>query len=156
MRRTLSLGFAILAWLSVAGPAEAASRDSRKMTAPSDAVARRMVKIAIVTFNNAVRTGNFTVLRLRTAKGFRAKFSARKLRVRFATFRKKRIDLSPIVSLGVIWGKRPVVGEKGRLYLRGYFRTVPKIVRFDFRYLFEGGEWMLTHIAVRVTDPPAK
>ena len=156
MRLIASLGFAALVWLVIAGQADAASRDGRKMAAPSDAVARRMVKIAIVTFNNAVRTGNFTVLRLRTARGFRAKFSAGKLRARFAAFRKKRIDLSPIVSLGVIWGKRPVVGGKGRLYLRGYFRTVPKIVRFDFRYLFEGGEWMLTHIAVRVTDPPAK
>lgn len=162
-RRTAALGIALLAWLAIAGQAEAASRGghqlaaaSRTPVAPSDAVARRMVKIALITFNNAVRTGNFTVLRLRTAKRFRASFSAVKLRRRFAVFKKRRIDLSPIVSLGVIWAARPAVGEKGRLHLRGHFRTVPKIVRFEFRYLFEGGAWMLTHIDVRVTDPPAK
>lgn len=155
-RRAASLGFALLAWLAIAGPADAASRGNRQMAAPSDAVARRMVKIALITFNNAVKTGNFTVLRLRTAKRFRASFSAVKLRRRFAAFSKRRIDLSPIVSLGVIWAARPAVGKKGRLRLRGYFRTVPKIVRFDFRYAFEGGAWMLTHIAIRVTDPPAK
>ena len=162
IRWMASIGYALLAWLAIAGHAEAASRGDHQVAAaaspaaPSDAVSRRMVKIALITFNNAVKTGNFTVLRLRTAKRFKASFSAVKLRRRFATFRKRRVDLSPIVSLGVIWGKRPVVDGKGRLHLRGYFRTVPKIVRFDFRYLFEGGAWMLTHIAIRVTDPPTK
>ncbi len=160
--RTASIGFALLAWLVIAGHADAASRGDHQMAAaaspaaPSDAVSRRMVKIALITFNNAVKTGNFTVLRLRTAKRFRASFSAVKLRRRFAAFLKRRIDLSPIVSLGVIWAARPAVGEKGRLRLRGHFGTVPKIVRFDFRYASEGGAWMLTHIAIRVTDPPAK
>ena len=155
-RRAAALVVVPLAWLAIVFPADAASRGKPRMAAPSDAVARRMVKIALITFNNAVETGNFTVLRLRTAKRFRASFSAVKLRRRFAAFRKRRIDLSPIVSLGVIWAGRPVVDNKGRLRLRGHFRTVPKIVRFEFRYLFEGGAWMLTHIAVRVTDPPAK
>ena len=158
-----ALGIVLLAGLAVgAGGAGAASPGEHQLAAaatpaaPSDAVARRMAKIALITFNNAVATGNFTVLRLRTAKRFRASFSAVKLRRRFAAFIKRRVDLSPIVSLGVNWAVRPAVDGKGRLRLRGHFKTVPKIVRFEFRYVFEGKEWMLTHIAVRVTDRLAK
>ncbi len=159
----VAVGVVLFAWLVIGpGNADAASSGKRQLAAvsrpvsPSDAVARRMAKIALITFNNAVKTGNFSVLRLRAAKRFRASFSAAKLRRRFAAFRKRRVDLSPIVSLGVIWAGRPIVDAKGRLRLRGHFRTVPKIVRFEFRYNFEGGQWMLTHIAIRVTDPPAK
>ncbi|MHA1537762.1 MAG: hypothetical protein ACTSUD_09410 [Alphaproteobacteria bacterium] len=149
-------GLALLVWLAIGIQAEAASGAKARTVSPSDAVARRMVKITLVTFNNAVRTGNFTVLRLVTAKRFRARFSAAKLRRRFATFRKRRVDLSPIVSLGVIWDQRPVVDRKGGLRLRGYFATLPRIVRFDFRYRMEGGAWMLTHIAIHTNDSPAK
>jgi len=130
-----------------------AKKPAPKPPLPNRADAASLAKVTLITLNNAVTTGNFAVLRARSALAFRKAFSAAKLRRQFAGFVKQRVDLSTIAGLAPVWSEGPAIDGAGRLRLRGRFNTAPRLVRFDIGYVWERGAWRLTHIAVDTTEP---
>jgi len=121
--------------------------------APDEKRAASMVKVTLVTLNNAVQSKNFSVLWSQAAYAFRRKYTAVKLRQAFAPFIKQGVDLAPALNLNPEWSAPPDVDSHGELRLSGWFRTQPRIVRFDLRYTHERGRWRLSMIDVDTTQP---
>ena len=125
-----------------------------RLPAPPDKTrAASMVKVTLVTLNNAVLSKNFSVLWSKSAYGLRRRYSAAKMRRAFAPFIKQGVDIAPALNLRPIWNIEPTVDAHGELRLAGWFRTRPRIVRFDLRYLRERGRWRLSMIDVDTTQP---
>jgi hypothetical protein len=125
---------------------------SRPPVAPSRKRAASLVKVTLVTVNNAVLTRNFSVLWSQSSYRLRRKYSVAKLRRAFARFIKQRVDLAPALNMRPVWRAPPRVDAYGELRLIGWFRTRPRIVRFDLRYVRERGRWRLSMIDVDTTQ----
>lgn len=121
--------------------------------APDEKRAASMVKVTLVTLNNAVQSKNFSVLWSQAAYAFRRKYTVVKLRHAFAPFIKQGVDLASALNLNPEWSAPPDVDAHGELRLSGWFRTQPRIVRFDLRYTHERGRWRLSMIDVDTTQP---
>ena len=134
-------------------PDAAVDTGKKKADLPSGVATRRLVKVSLITFNNAVRTGNFTVLHAISADAFRRKYKPAGLRWLFRDFRKRKVDIAAIVNLEPVWAEAPHVDKTGQLRLRGYFATVPLQVRFDLSFAKERKLWRLTRIGLDVGAP---
>jgi hypothetical protein len=129
---------------------------SKLPPAPDSKHAASMVKVTLVTLNNAVLTKNFGVLWSQSASTLRRRYSKARLRRAFASFIKRGVDLAPALNLAPKWSASPQVDAHGELRLVGWFHTRPRIVRFDLRYLRERGRWRLSMIDVDTTRPANK
>lgn len=145
----------------VATNAEAAATKSTKTrpkipsklpATPNGKRAASMVKVTLVTLNNAVLTRNFSVLWSQSSYGLRRRYSAAKLRRAFAPLIRQRVDLAPALNLQPLWRRPPQVDAHGELRLLGWFHTQPRVVRFDLRYVRERGRWRLSMIEVDTTQ----
>ena len=114
-----------------------------------------LVRTAIVTLNNANRTGNYTVLRDLAAPPFQFANSPAKLADVFRPLRRERVDLSPVVVLRPVFTKPPLINKQKMLVLQGYFPSRPKMVRFVLGYLPFAGTWRLNFISVNTMKAPA-
>ena len=122
-----------------------------------------LVRSALLTLNDAVQTGNFTVLRDVAAPGFREANSAAKLSQAFADLAQRAIDLSVVAVLAPQLAEAPTIDAKTNLLrIKG---TLPgKPVQIDFDLLFQpvAGRWRLFGLSVqpkeaaqaRVPNPP--
>ena len=126
---------------------------SKLPATPDSKHAASMVKVTLVTLNNAVLTKNFGVLWSQSASTLRRKYSKAGLRRAFAPFIKRGVDLAPALNLAPKWSAAPEVDAHGELRLVGWFQTRPRVVRFDLRYLRERGRWRLSMIDVDTTRP---
>jgi hypothetical protein len=86
--------------------------------------------------NDAIQTGNFTVLRDKAAPGFREVNSAARLGQIFADLAARKMDLSVTSVLSPQLTEAPVLDQaKGMLNIKGYFPTTP--VQINFEMLFQ-------------------
>jgi len=120
---------------------------------PGGKRAANMVKVTLVTLNNAVLTRNFSVLWSQSSYALRRRYTAAKLRHAFAPLIRQRVDLAPALNLQPLWRRPPQVDAHGELRLLGWFHTQPRVVRFDLRYVRERGRWRLSMIEVDTTQP---
>ena len=125
---------------------------SKLPPAPSGKRASSMVKVTLVTLNNAVLTRNFSVLWSQSSYRLRRRYSTAKLRQAFAPLIRQRVDLAPALNLQPLWRRPPEVDARGELRLLGWFHTQPRVVRFDLRYVRERGRWRLSMIEVDTTQ----
>lgn len=113
-----------------------------------------LLRNSLITLNDAIQTGNFTVLRDRSAPGFRDANSAAQLGQIFAKFAARGIDLSVVSVLTPQLTEPPVLDrEAGMLRVKGYFPTQPVQVNFEVLYQVVGGRWRLFGIAVTPSEP---
>jgi len=157
----LSIAAALSAWgVLVPGEALAAAAKQKKAVKrpgpPTERRAVSLLRVTLITVNNAVLTRNFSILWSRSSFGLRRKYTARKLRQAFTPFIKQRVDLTPVLDLRPIWNEQPAVDEGGELRLRGWFRTQPRVVRFNLRYVYERSRWRLSLIEVDTTAQAKK
>jgi hypothetical protein len=148
----VSLGFTAQN-VALAAAKKTSKIPSRRPPPPDRKHAASMVKVTLVTLNNAVLTKNFGVLWSQSASTLRRKYSKARLRRAFAPFIKRGVDLAPALNLPPKWSASPQVDAHGELRLVGWFHTRPRIVRFDLRYLRERGRWRLSMIDVDTTRP---
>jgi hypothetical protein len=148
----VSLGFTAQN-VALAAAKKTSKIPSRRPPPPDRKHAASMVKVTLVTLNNAVLTKNFGVLWSQSASTLRRKYSKARLRRAFAPFIKRGVDLAPALNLPPKWSAAPQVDAHGELRLVGWFHTRPRIVRFDLRYLRERGRWRLSMIDVDTTRP---
>jgi hypothetical protein len=109
-----------------------------------------LVRNTFITLNNALQTGNFTVLRDAAAPGFRNANSAASLARAFTDLASRNIDLSVVSVMTPKLVEAPNLDrKKGMLRLKGYFPGEP--VRIDFELLYQAvdGRWRLFGLSVQ-------
>ncbi|MBR0991086.1 hypothetical protein JQ580_10230 [Bradyrhizobium japonicum] len=115
---------------------------------PTGKVEEVMVKVALLTLNDANLTGNYDVLHAKMARPFRERFSAATLKQAFATFAGHHIDA--IAGMPIVTTEEPRIDDNGALLLRGHFDTTPSRLSYALDYAMSEGEWKLITIDVKV------
>jgi hypothetical protein len=115
-----------------------------------------LVRTTLLTLNDALQTGNFTVLRDMGAPGFRQSNSAARLSVIFANLTQRGIDLSPVAIIVPQLGEVPTIDPKtSMLRIKGHFPGRPVRIDFDLIYQAVDGRWRLFGLSVQpATTPP--
>src|SRR5262249_42774939 len=118
-----------------------------------------LLRGTLSTLNDALQTGNFTVLRDVAAPGFREVNSAARLSQIFSSLAQQGVDLSLVAVITPQLAEAPTLDqEKGMLHLKGYFPGQP--VQLDFEMLYQAveGRWRLFGLSVQpansTTSPP--
>lgn len=118
-----------------------------------------LLRNTLITLNDALQTGNFTVLRDRAAPGFRDANSAAKLGQAFSDLAARRIDLSTVsVSTPQLTENPAIDQQQGMLRLKGYFPLRPTPVTFEVLYQSVDGRWRLFGLSVQPASavPPPR
>lgn len=109
-----------------------------------------LVRNTLITLNDAVQTGNFTVLRDTGAPGFREAHSAAQLSQIFSNLRAQTVDLSAVAVITPQLSEPPVLDrQKAMLRLKGYFPGEPVRIDFDLIYQAIEGRWRLFGLSVQ-------
>jgi hypothetical protein len=115
-----------------------------------------LIRLSLLTLNDAVQSGNYTVLRDRGGPSFRQANSAAGLSRIFAGLEAQRPDLAAVAIMTPQLTAAEIVGPEQRLHVTGYFPgTVPQI-GFDLTYEPADGQWQLFGIAVGAAPPQAQ
>jgi len=109
-----------------------------------------LVRISLITLDDALRTGNYTVLRDMGAPAFREANSAARLSRIFSDLAAKNVDLASVAVIAPQLSEKPGLDqEKGMLHLKGYFPGRPVQINFDLLYQAVAGRWRLFGISVQ-------
>ena len=136
--------FVTLTW-----PAWAQTRPPQ-VTMPDAEKIVLLVRTTLITLNDALQTGNFTVLRDIAAPGFREANTAARLAQTFSDLSRKNIDLSAVTVITPQLTEPPSLDrEKGMLRLKGYFPGEPVQINFELLYEAVDGRWRLFGLSVQ-------
>ncbi len=113
-----------------------------------------LLRSTLVTLNDAIQTGNYTVLRDRGAPGFRNANSAARLAQIFADIAAKKIDLAPVTIITPQLSEPPGLDQQNSmLRLKGYFPSRPVQIDFEVLYQAVDGRWQLFGLSVQPSAP---
>ncbi|HZP20685.1 MAG TPA: hypothetical protein VFB16_10820 [Bauldia sp.] len=148
--------FSALAFVLLLSTASAIAQDTPQEEVPAPIFQEMMIKSALMTFNDANITGNYTVLQESLAKPFRDQYSADKLKEVFKPFADNHIFINAIVVAKPVLTEPARIDERGALLLHGYF-DVSEVSRVTFAldYLISEGVWKVINIQVKVGKPGA-
>ena len=127
---------------------------SSALAVPPPEILLVMIRTTLVALNQAVHTGNFTVLRDLGAPDFQAANSPAQLGMIFADLRNRNIDLSPVVAVTPAVSEPPSITKDNMLKLAGYFPTSPLQIRFQILFQPVNGQWRLYGMAVDTPPSP--
>jgi hypothetical protein len=119
---------------------------------PSERALEALVKVSLLSFNDANVTGNYEVFHAKLSKPFRDQYPVERLEKTFRDFSKKHVDFDIIAAMKPVYDPPPLVDDDGRLLAKGYFPTEPNRVNFDLGFIPSDGEWKLFKINVRIGD----
>jgi len=131
---------AVLLSAALAAPAAA------QTAPPPESEVARLVWGTLIALDHANRTGNYTVLRDLSERGFHAANDAARLAGVFA--RTRDLPLGRVVLHAPQLTGSPEIGEDGALRLRGRIPMRPEAVLFDMLFAQEGAEWRLSALSV--------
>jgi hypothetical protein len=113
-----------------------------------------LLRVALITLNDALQTGNFTMLRDMGAPGFREANTAARLSQSFSDLAAKNIDLSSVSIIAPQLTQPPALDQaKGMLHLKGYFPGQPVQINFELLYQAVDGRWRLFGLSVQPGPP---
>jgi hypothetical protein len=116
-----------------------------------------LLRTSLLTLNDALQTGNFTVLRDIGAPGFREANSAARLSQSFSDLAFRGIDLSPVSVIAPLLTEPPHLDrENGVLRLKGYFPGKPVQINFEMLYQAVQGRWRLFGLSVQPGPPTSQ
>jgi hypothetical protein len=108
-----------------------------------------LLRSTLNTLNDAIQTGNFTVLRDMGAPGFRDANSAAQLSRSFSDLASKQIDLSTVSVIAPQLTQPPALDQaKGMLHLKGYFPGKSAQLNFEMLYQAVDGRWRVFGLSV--------
>jgi hypothetical protein len=113
-----------------------------------------LVRSALLTLNDANRSGNYTVLRDLASPDFQTKNTAADLTQIFADLRHRDFDLFAVAILAPRFTSPPAITTGGGLHLKGFFPTRPLEISFDLTFQTVSGQWRL--FAISVATPEAQ
>jgi hypothetical protein len=138
-------------------PVPAAAPD-KPVTAHRPAIAQEqalyLVRSALLTLNDANRSGNYTVLRDLAAPDFQARNSAADLALSFADLRQRNFDLFAVALIAPEFTPEPAFDASGKLHMAGSFATRPLRIKFDLTFQNVSGQWRLFALAVATPEAP--
>jgi hypothetical protein len=109
-----------------------------------------LLRTTLITLNDAVQTGNFTVMRDMAAPGFRDVNTAGRLAQSFSDLAAKGIDLSPTSVIAPQLTEPPGLDQaKGMLRLKGYFPGQPVQINFEMLFQAVDGRWRVFGLSVQ-------
>ena len=115
-----------------------------------------LVRTALLTLNDALQTGNFTVLRDVGAPGFREPNSAARLSQIFSNLASQGVDLSGAATTTPELAETPAIDPKtNMLHIKGRFPDQPLQINFELLFQPVAGRWRLFGISVNPTVPAA-
>jgi hypothetical protein len=134
----------------------AANQSTSQVVMPDAEKIVLLLRTTLNTLNDALQTGNFTVLRDMGAPGFRDANSAAKLSQSFSSLASKGIDLSAVSVIAPQLTQAPALDQsKGMLHLKGYFPGQPEQINFEMLYQAVDGRWRLFGLSVNPGPPTA-
>jgi hypothetical protein len=114
-----------------------------------------LIRMSLLTLNDALQTGNYTVLRDRGSPAFREANSAAKLARIFALIETQGIDLTSVTIRAPQLTEAAVIDPGQRLHIKGFFPGQPTQLDFDLTYEPVDGHWRLFGLSVAETLAPA-
>lgn len=124
-----------------------------------------LLRSTLLTLNDALQTGNYTVLRDMGAPGFREANTAARLAQIFAPLAAQGADLTVVAILAPQLIEVPAIDpQRQMLRLKGFFPGQPQQINFEVLYEPVVGRWRLFGISValaqaetqaRSSEPPA-
>ena len=119
-----------------------------------------LIRTALLTLNDALQTGNFTVLRDIGAPGFRDANSAASLSQNFSSLMSQGADLTAVAVMSPQLTEPPVLDpQSDMLQLKGIFPGNPVQINFTLVFQPIAGRWRLFGLSVNpsqaVAVPPA-
>ena len=121
---------------------------------PKPQVLEALVKASLLSLNDAVVTGNYTVFHAKLSKPFRQQFTPERLQETFKDFAAKDIDFDIIAAYKPVYEPEPRVDDAGKLLVKGWFPTEPARVVYDLEFIPSDGEWKLIRIKVKTERAP--
>ena len=121
---------------------------------PGERALEALVKVTLLTFNDANVTGNYDVFHAKLSKPFRQQFSVEQLKDTFKDFARKDIDFEIIAAFKPVYDPEPRVDDEGKLLVKGWFPTEPTRVVYDLKFIPSDGEWKLLGINVKTERAP--
>lgn len=123
-----------------------------------------LIRSTILRLNDALLTGNFTVMRDLAAPSFTQANSAGRLYQIFANLSAQGIDLSAVAILAPQLPETPAIDQKGRLRIKGHFPGQPVQINFDMQFETVDRRWRLLALSINPAPslgsvsaiPPAK
>jgi hypothetical protein len=150
------------------GAAETPVARAAIAAAPTDLVAPTaeqtliLIRSTLLTLNDALRSGNFTVLRDLGSPSFREANTAGRLAQIFSGLSSKGIDLSAVAILAPQIPHTPAIDQNRRLKISGAFPGQPIQINFDLLFEAHAGRWRLqglsvepVHASSAALSPPA-
>lgn len=107
-----------------------------------------LIRLSLLTLNDAIQTGDYSVLRERGGPGFRQANSAAKLARIFTTLEAQRPDLAVVAVRTPLLSEAQVVGPQQLLHIKGHFPGQPLQIDFDLTYEPAEGQWQLFGLSV--------
>lgn len=109
-----------------------------------------LLRSSLNTLNDAIQTGNYTVLRDKGAPGFAQVNTAARLSQSFSDLAQRGVDLAVVNILAPQLTEPPELDQdKGMLRLKGYFPSQPVQINFEMIYQAVGGRWRLFGLSVQ-------
>jgi hypothetical protein len=134
---------------------QAEKQQQPQVVMPSAEQTVLLVRTTLLTLNDALQTGNFTVLRDIAAPSFREANSAGRLAQIFSTFVQQKIELSAVAILVPQVTESPVLDQKnGMLRIKGFFPGQPVGLDFEVIYQAVGGRWRVFALSVQPKAVP--
>jgi hypothetical protein len=131
--------------------AAAGTTAQQRVVMPNAEKITLLVRNTLITLNDAIQTGNFTVLRDRGAPGFRDANSAAQLSKIFSELTSRGVDLSAVSVVAPQLTETPNLDqEQGMLNIQGYFPGPPARIDFEILYQSVNGRWRLFGLSVQV------
>lgn len=140
------------AWPPPAAP-KPATATPPVLALPPPEVLLVLIRTTLVALNQAVQTGNFTVLHDLGSPDFQTANSPAQLGIVFADLHNRNIDLSPVVVVTPEVSEPPAFTPGGMLRLVGYFPTRPLEVKFQMLFQPVNGQWRMFGMSVDAAPP---
>jgi hypothetical protein len=117
---------------------------------------KKLVLDSLLSFNQAVKTGNFDKFYDQIAKAWQKEVTPDQLLKIFKPFVNKNVDIGPIANLEPAFDEPPAMNDDGQLAIYGSYPTKPSKVSFELKYLSEEEAWKLVGINVKVKSDSDK
>jgi hypothetical protein len=113
-----------------------------------------LIRTALLSLNDALQTGNFTVLRDIGAPAFREANTPARLSQAFSGLAAQRIDLSAVAVMAPQLTDAPRLDGRSMLHLKGIFPGQPLQINFETIHAVVAGRWRLFGLSVAAVPPP--
>jgi hypothetical protein len=112
-----------------------------------------LIRTALLSLNDALRTGNFTVLRDIGAPAFREANTPARLSQAFSGLAAQGIDLSAVAVMAPQLTEVPKLDERSMLHVKGIFPGQPLQINFETIHAVVAGRWRLFGLSVAAVPP---